>query len=410
MADHEDVPQSVNRRLVTVRCWSSILTMGDVVHSAGFVAAGFEPVRVAFEENFARRGDVGAACAVYAEGRLVVDLWGGVMAAADGSPYTDRTLQMVASATKGAVAICALRLVERGLLDLDEPVATYWPEFAAEGKGRIPVRWLLTHQAGLPYVDQVVTVADMAAWTPVAGALAAQQPVWTPGHGHGYHALTYGWLVGEVIARISGTSPGAFFATEVVRPLGLDLYIGLPDSEISRVAPLIAARRSEAAVPDAFTQRLIDPNSLAYKAFLIPSGLFSIINDPALWQAEVPAGNGIGTARALARMYAACLGEVDGVRLLQPDTLAAAIVEQAGGEDLVTGYQTRYGLGFQLPFPFRPMAGAGSFGHYGLGGSVGFASTDLNFSFGYTVNQMGAPTPSDPRSNALIGAVLAILR
>ncbi|MDQ2750186.1 MAG: beta-lactamase family protein, partial [Actinomycetota bacterium] len=350
-----------------------------------------------------------AACCVYVRDQPVVDIWGGRTTADGHEPYAERTLQMVASATKGALAICAHRLVQQGQLDLDAPVADYWPEFAAAGKELVPVRWLLSHQAGLPVVDADVTIDDVIQWDPVIAALARTRPVWEPGTAHGYHAVTYGWLVGEVIARVTGRSPGSFFTAEVAEPLGLDFHIGLPDSERGRVSPLRPAALLPEFVPDALALRIADPTSLAYRAFLVQSGLPSALNDPAVWRAEIPAANGMATAHALARMYAACLGEVDGVRLLEPDTLAAATALQAEGVDVIAGYDTRYALGFQLAFPYRPMAGPGSFGHYGLGGSVGFAHPGHGLSFGYTVNQMAPGTPADPRSVALIKAVVGCL-
>ena len=375
----------------------------------GEVADGFEPVLVAFRENFAQRNDLGAACCVYVGDEPVVDIWGGTTTADGDTPYTERTLQLVASATKGALAICAHRLVEQGKLDLDAPVSDYWPQFAAAGKQRLPVRWLLSHQAGLPVVDADVTLDDIIAWDPVVAALAETRPVWEPGTAHGYHAVTYGWLVGEVIARVTGCSPGAFFAAEVAEPLGLDFHIGLPDSEFGRVSQLRPASTLPGFVPDALTLRILDPTSLTHRAFFVSSGLVGALNEPAVWRAEIPAANGMATAHALARMYAACLGEVDGFRLLAPDTLTAATVRQAEGIDAVAGYETQYALGFQLAFPYRPMAGPGSFGHYGLGGSVGFAKPELGLSFGYTVNQMGPGTPADPRSAALVEAVVGCL-
>jgi CubicO group peptidase (beta-lactamase class C family) len=371
----------------------------------GAVAPGFEPVRDEFERNFVERGEVGAACCVYRGGEPVVDLWGGTTTVAGGAPYTQHTLQMVASATKGALAIVAHRLAERGVLDLDAPVARYWPEFAAEGKADLPVRWLLSHQAGLPAVHRVLSKEDIAGWTVPVAALAAEPPVWTPGTDHGYHAVTYGWLVGEVINRVTGATCGQVFAEEVA-PLGLDLHVGLPAAEHHRVAPLIPAPPPPDGQPDDLTARLLDPDSLAHRAFLVPSGLFTMMNDPALWAAEVPAINGMGTAHALARLYAAVIGEVDGVRLVAPETLARATGEQCRGIDRVSGYETAYALGFQLSFPFRPMAGPGSFGHYGLGGSVGFAHPGLGFAFGYTVNQMAPGTPADRRSVPLVDAVV----
>jgi CubicO group peptidase (beta-lactamase class C family) len=369
------------------------------------VRAGFEPVRDEFARNFTERGDVGAACCVYRGGEPVVDLWGGTTTVGGDVSYTDRTLQMVASATKGALAIVAHRLAERGELDLDAPVARYWPEFAAAGKERLPVRWLLSHQAGLPAVRQVLSAEDIAGWTVPVDALAGAAPEWEPGSDHGYHAITYGWLVGEVVNRVTGSTCGRVFAEEVAGPLGLDLHIGLPPAEHHRVAPMIPAA-APAGPPDELTARLLDPDELAHWAFLIPSGLFAIMNDPVIWAAELPAANGMGTAHALARMYAAVVGTVDGVRLLAPETVARATAEQCRGVDRVAGYETAYALGFQLPFPFRPMAGPGSFGHYGLGGSVGFAHPGHGFTFGYTVNQMGPGTPADRRSVPLVEAVV----
>ncbi len=375
----------------------------------GQVEPGFEPVRSVFEQNFRERGEVGASCCVYVDGRPVVDLWAGTTTADGNEPYTDRTLQMVASATKGALAILAHRLVERGELDLDAPVTEYWPEFGAAGKERIPVRWLLSHEAGLAPLHQVLSAEDIAGWDVPVAALAAAEPAWEPGTAHGYHAITFGWLVGEVLNRVSGRSCGRLFAEEVAQPLGLDLHIGLPESEHHRVAPLIPAPASADGEPDELMLRLLDPEGIAHWAFLVPSALFLLFNDPVLWRAELPAGNGMGTAHSLARMYAAAIGEVDGVRLLQPDTLSAAVVEQCRGTDLVSGYETAYALGFQLPFPYRPMAGPGSFGHYGLGGSVGFAHPGHGFSFGYTVNQMAPGVPADRRSVPLVDAVVSCL-
>lgn len=374
----------------------------------GTVEDGFEAVGVEFERNFTDRREVGASCCVYVDGRPVVDLWGGrTSAAEDAAPYGPRTLQMVASATKGAMAICAHRLVARGELDLDAPVAEYWPEFGAAGKESIPVRWLLSHQAGLPVVDEDISMQDIYAWDPAVSAMARTAPLWEPGAAHGYHAITYGWLLGEVLARITGKLPGSVLAEEIASPLGLELYVGLPESEHPRVSALMRNPPAGPGAPvEELSARMADPASLAHRAFFVHAGLIAAFNEPALWSAQLPAGNGIGTAHALARMYAACLDEVDGVRLLDADTLGEATTEQAAGVDAVNGFDTRYALGFQLAFPYRPMAGPGSFGHYGLGGSVGFADTRHGFAFGYAVNQMGSPTPADPRSSALIEAVV----
>ena len=205
----------------------------------GATAPGFDAVREAFATNFTDGAEIGAALSVYLHGEKVVDLWGGVADPQEARPWQRDTLQAVYSTTKGATSACALLLAQRGELDLDAPVAAYWPEFAAEGKRDIPVRWLLTHQAGLPALDRPLALADALAWDPMAEALAAQRPSWIPGTEHGYHALTYGWLVGEVVRRVSGRSLGTFFRTEIAEPLGLDFWIGLPKPEEHRVARII---------------------------------------------------------------------------------------------------------------------------------------------------------------------------
>ena len=373
----------------------------------GSIEAGFESVRGAFAANFERHGEVGAAFSVHRHGRPIIDLWGGVTAPGTSDPYTGDTLQMVMSTTKGVVAIAAHILAEEGQLDFDAPVAQYWPEFAAEGKGSMPVRWLFSHRAGLAAIDTPLGAEDVYAWDPVVRALAAQRPNWEPGTAHGYHALTYGWLAGEVLRRISGMTVGQLVAKRVVRPLGLDFWIGLPDELNPRVAPQIPAPPPPPGDADPFAARLADPTSLMFRAFTNPSGLFTAANTPQFRAAEVPAANGIGTARSLSRLYAACIGDVDGVRLLKPETIEGAMRTQAHGEDLVVGYETRYATGFQLSFPSRPMAGDGSFGHYGMGGSMAFAHPERGLSFGYTMNQMLSPSGPDPRSTALIQAVLA---
>ncbi len=377
----------------------------------GSVAAGFEPVQEAFAANFERHGEVGAACCVHLHGRRVVDLWGGVMAPGGSEPYTADTLQMVWSTTKGVVAIAAHMLAQEGSLDFDAPVTDYWPEFGAEGKGPIPVRWLFCHKSGLAAVDRPLGLGDVIAWTPCVEALAAQRPYWKPGTAHGYHTWTYGWLAGEVIRRVAGMSVGTFVAERIARPLATEFWIGLPEPLNSRVAPVIPPAPPAAGTPpDPWAARLADPSSLAHKSWANPAVPPAALNEYPFRGAEVPAGNGIGTARALSRIYASCLGEIDGVRLLKPDALAQATRMQAEGEDLVQGYETRFGTGFQLSFPFRPMAGPGSFGHYGSGGSVGFGHEELGIAFGYTMNQMRPVYGKDPRTAGLVEALLGCLR
>ena len=379
----------------------------------GEVKTGFEKVGDAFAANFEHNGEVGAAFSLYVRGEKVVDVWGGVADTSTGGPWTEDTLQLVFSTTKGATAVCAHLLAQRGELDLDAPVADYWPEFKAEGKERIPVRWLLSHRAGLPVVDNPPPAADVLRWYPIVEALAAQRPVWEPGTAHGYHALTYGWLVGEVVRRISGRSLGTFFADEVAAPLGLDFWIGLPDAQEPRVSRLEVLGNSGVTpdvdldkVPEnvrAMLQAFLDPNSLSQRALNVTKPPLNW-NAPEVHAAEIPAGNGIGTARSLARMYAGLIGEVDGVRLLTPETVANATVEQSNGPDRVLMVPTRFGLGYFLPSAFSPLAGPRSFGHAGAGGSLGFADPDTGIAFGYVMNKMQQNLAGDPRTLGLIEA------
>jgi CubicO group peptidase (beta-lactamase class C family) len=377
----------------------------------GEVAPGFDRVRDAFVRNFAKSSEVGAACAAYVGGRCVVDLWGGTADIATGRPWDRDTMALFFSTTKGLTAMAAHRLVERGELDLDAPVACYWPEFAAEGKGAIPVRYLLNHQAGLAAVDATMPLDDVLAWDPVVDALAAQPPNWPPGSAHGYHALTFGWLIGEVVRRITGESLGTFFRREIAAPLGLDLWIGLPTSEAGRVAPLV-----DQDIPDdmrAMIEQFMQSQTLLTRALLGPSGALGetvasageVYNRADVHAAEIPAANGIGTARSLARLYGSLVADVDGIRTLSPETVAAARATSSHGPDLVLIVVTHFGLGFMLPEQFSPLGGPASFGHPGAGGSVAFADPDASLGFGYVPNQMQLNLAGDPRAARLVRAV-----
>ncbi|MEU2288943.1 serine hydrolase domain-containing protein [Streptomyces sp. NPDC013178] len=380
----------------------------------GEVAAGFEPVREAFMANFARHGDIGAAVYVYRYGRPVVDLWGGVADPETGRPWVRDTLQLVYSATKGATATAAHMLAQRGALDLDAPVAKYWPEFAANGKADIPVRWLLSHQAGLVALDQPVPLNEALAWHPMAAALAAQRPLWTPGTAHGYHGRTWGWLVGEVIRRVSGRTPGLFFADEIATPLGLDFFIGLPARERHRVSRMVYQQPDvdlttvpAESIPEELREMVAawrDPNSFSNRAFAVTDPAEIDFNSPEVQAAELPASNGISTARGLARIYAALIGEVGGVRLFTPETLASATKEQAEGPDQVMMVPSRFSSGYMLPTETNPMIGPTSFGHTGRGGSLGFADPEHGIAFGYVMNNIigGA---ADVRAKSLVDAV-----
>ncbi len=371
----------------------------------GSVDDGFESVADAFRTNFAEHGDIGAAVCVYHRGRPVVDLWGGDADRTAGRAWEQDTIQLVFSTTKGMAATCVHLLVERGELVLDAPVATYWPEFAASGKADIPLRWVLSHEAGLAAVTGEVTMDDVLGWDGVVEAIAAQAPVWEPGTSHGYHARSYGWILGEVVRRVTGRSLGRFFADEVAAPLGLDFHIGLPESELARVAHLYPP------VVDPDVRELMDeimgPDTLLGQVLSGPSGLFGyddMWNRPDVLAAEMPSSNGVGSARAVARMYAALIGEVDGVRLLDPATVERATEVRVSGPDRVIGLPMSFGLGYMTPPPAGP---DGSFGHAGAGGSLGIADPSGEWSLGYVMNQMQFGVTGDARSTGLVDAVVA---
>jgi CubicO group peptidase (beta-lactamase class C family) len=346
----------------------------------------------------------------------VVDLWGGLADPMAGRPWTQDTLQLVYSATKAAAATCAHLLAQRGDLDLDRPVACYWPEFSAGGKADIPVRWLLSHRAGLPVIDSPIPLAALLAWGPMTTALAAQRPVWEPGTAHGYHGRTFGWLVGEVIRRVSGRSVGTFFAEEIAGPAGLDFFIGLPATQRARVSRMIIddpPGAGSAALPlDQIPERFrglvaafTDPGSLMNRAFALSVPDIDF-NDPRAQAAEIPSSNGICTADGLARLYAGLIGEVDGVRILDAATTAAAAADQASGIDRVLLVPSRFASGFMLPTEEAPLGGPSSFGHPGRGGSLGFADPESGVAFGYVVNHIRQDL-NDTRAAALVNAVQA---
>ncbi|MER5550229.1 serine hydrolase domain-containing protein [Streptomyces sp. NPDC002793] len=382
----------------------------------GTVTPGFEAVRDAFVRNFEQRGERGAAVALYRHGRKVVDLWAGTRDVDGAEPWAVDTVQVVRSAGKGVAAAVPLLLHQRGQVDLDAPVGTYWPEFKANGKERVLVRHLLAHRAGLAALDATLTPEEAADGVSGPGAVAAQRPQWDPGTDHGYHAQTYSWLVGELVRRVTGRTIGRWIAEEIARPLGLDFWFGLPGDEahrIGRIGPVEppsaegggALRvRPKRSVIEAYA----DPASLTRRAFgaIAP---FPDENAPAYHAAELPASNGVATARGLARCYAAMIGEVDGHRLFAPATLTLARTEESAGPDRVLVVNTRFGLGYMLHGPAAPLLGPGSFGHPGRGGSLGFADPESGIALGYVTNGLQKGVTADPRAQALVRAVRSAL-
>ncbi|MFG3202640.1 serine hydrolase domain-containing protein [Streptomyces sp. NPDC048192] len=381
----------------------------------GTVAEGFEPVREAFAANFAQRGERGAAVAVYRDGHKVADLWAGSRDVDGTAPWEPGTAQIVRSATKGVAAAALLLLHQRGELDLDAPVGAYWPEYKAAGKEHTLVRHLLAHRAGVPVLDRPLTPAEAADPDLGAAAVAAQAPVWEPGTDHGYHAQTYSWLTGELIRRITGRPAGAWIADEIARPVGADLWLGLPESEharVGRVGPVEAPEaagalktRPKRAVAEAYA----DPGSLTRRAFAAITPLPDE-NDPAYRAAVLPASNGIATADGLARFYASLIGEVDGgTRLFTPETVRLARAEQSAGPDRVLVVGTRFGLGYMLHGAASPLLSPGSFGHPGRGGALAFADPETGIAFGYVTNGFRTSVTADPRAQALVRAVRTAL-
>ncbi len=394
----------------------------------GTTAEGFEEIHEVFERNFNEHGDVGAGFSLYLDGEKVVDLTGGV-SNSDGAPYDSDTLQLVFSTTKGATAMCAHLLAERGELDLDAPVVQYWPEFAAGGKDEIPVSWLLSHRSGLIDTDAKLSFEQALDWDTVCAALAESTPAWEPGTQHGYHAVTYGWLVGEVVRRVSGVSLGTFFRREFAEPLGIDFWIGLPDEQQSRVAPLIpmgggghppmmVAEEGDGSddAPSGLLEMLeslLGPDNLIGRALSAPGGALAeenVWNEPALRAAEIPSANAVTNAPSLARLYASIVGEVDGRRLLSAETIEHAIKPQVEGPDSVLMFAIPFGLGFMAHSDFSPFIGGRSFGHYGAGGSVGFADPDRNVAGGYVMNKMHFGLAGDPRTADLLECVDRLVR
>ncbi|MFJ8542113.1 serine hydrolase domain-containing protein [Streptomyces sp. NPDC093586] len=379
----------------------------------GHCDARFTAVRTAFEKNFRDRGELGAAVTVTVDGVTVVDLWGGWADAARTRPWQRDTLVNLWSTTKGPTALCAHILADRGLLDLDAPVALYWPEFAASGKEKVLVRHLLSHRAGLSGLREPHPLAALYDWESTTSRLAAMEPWWEPGTRSGYHAVTYGFLVGEVVRRVSGLLPGAFLEREVTGPLGIDFTIGLPEREAGRAAELVHPRADS------------DSEQAAVFAQLSPAALAALTNPPAgaaeantaAWRAaEIPAANGHGTARAVAALYGifAGRGSYGGRRLLSPQAAERVREGQGACRDLVLGagfaHETEIGLGLWLSGPngsYGPNPRA--FGHDGFGGSCGLADPEAGVSLGYAMNRMGPHIADDPRKMALVEAVYSVL-
>lgn len=389
------------------------------VQVQGTVAPGFEAVREEFQHNFAERGELGAACAVYHRGEKVVDLWGGTRNKLTGEPWEEDTLVLVFSSTKGMASMGVAVAHSRGLFDYDERVATYWPEFAQSGKANVTVRQLLSHQAGVCAIDEPLDLEKLSDPDKVAAALAKQKPAWEPGTRHGYHGISLGWYESELVRRVDPKhrTIGKYFQDEVAQPLGLEFYIGLPtDFPQARIARLDPYQKWQMLfnmdkMPRPFVMGFLNPRSITYKTFANPKliGEPAGYNDPRVQRLELPASNGIGKVRDMAKAY----GEfaTGGKRLgLREETLNAlkqpANPPRDGLLDVVLGVETIFSLGYAKPFPaFRFGLGDQAFGTPGAGGSFCFADPEAQIGFAYAMNKTGFYLWDDPREKSLRDAV-----
>ena len=389
------------------------MTTATEIH--GICKPGYERVRDAFTRNFEEHGEVGAGLSLVVAGETVVDLWDGHTDGALTRPWQEDTIVNTFSTTKGITTICALRLMEQGKLDPDSPAAEYWPEFAAAGKEKITVRQIMSHQAGLPGIDSMIPVEKAYDWEPLSDALAAQRPFWEPGSKVGYHAVTFGTLVGELIRRVTGKTVGAFWQDEIAEPFGIDFHIGFGEELDDRCATVIPAPLPNLSnVDHPLVKAIIDPTTLTFKAFMI-SPLMMVnplyMNSREWRAAEVPAANGHGTARSLSRLYGALAtgGELGGKQVLKQETIEMATQTQSQGHDEVLLFPTRFGLGFLLDIPEFQISPSGTvFGHFGMGGSFGLADPAAKLGVGYVMNKMMIPNPEtreDPRLRGMFNAI-----
>ncbi len=385
----------------------------------GHVSPGFEAVREAFADNFARRHELGGACCAYWRGDKVVDLWGGIRNKQTGEPWERDTMVIVHSATKGLAAMTLALTHSRGWLDYEERVSTYWPEFAQQRKEAVTVRQLLGHQAGLFAFDEPVDREVVADLDRLAAVLARQKPAWTPGARQAYHAITLGFYQGELLRRVDPRhrTLGRFFQDEIAAPLGLDVYIRLPESiPNSRLARMTPPRPIDMLIgfPLRLTLDSFNHHSNIYRALITNPGAGICQDEQRVYarDLEVPSGGGVGTARAIAHAYSAFAtgGRELGLRQETLDLLAAPAIPPAHGffDECLKG-EVQFSLGFMKPSPSWPFGSARSFGSPGAGGSLGFADPAEGIGYAYVTSQMGTSLTGDPRDVALRDALYSAL-
>jgi len=366
----------------------------------GFVGDRFAAVRDAFEANLASGADLGASFCATKDGEVIVDLWGGWADEAKTRPWEHDTIVNVYSTTKTMTFISALLLADRGELDFDAPVAKYWPQFAANGKAAIKVSHLMAHSAGLSGWREKLSGEDLYDWEKCVSLLAAQAPLWAPGTASGYHAITQGYLIGEVVRRITGKTIGTFFHDEIAGPLGADFWIGLPASEDGRVADLIPP-------PPAGEIANFAQTEVQKITFNNPGVDVSATRTRAWRGAEIPAAGGTGNARSIAQVHAILAngGVANGRRFMSEAGCRKALELQIEGDDLILGRPVRYGMGFGLAGGMVPLPNRNSIFWGGYGGSLAIIDMDARTTFGYAMNKMAPTTTGDMRALGLAMAM-----
>lgn len=381
--------------------------MSDLIH--GHCASEFSAVRDAFSENFEKRSELGASVCIIQNGETVVDLWGGHKDLLKRKKWEENTISLVFSCTKAATALCLHKLIDEGRIGLDDKVESVWPEFSTNGKENVTIRMMLNHSSAVPAVRAPVKPGGYYDFNYMTKRLAKEKPFWAPGVTGGYHMITFGWTVGEIVRRISGKSLGEYFKTEIAEPYGVDFHIGLPDSEFSRASKMVPFVPAPDDAKSDFVKALLsNPASIQFLALFNSGGhMFDL---PAAWRAEIGGGGGLANARALAKMFAPLIGSTSYLSAARIEDMRTPSMENELDRTLLI--PTRFAQGFMLSMNNKAIAGEGNsailsqdaFGHVGMGGSIGFADPEAGFTFGYSMNKMGGGILLNDRGQSLVDA------
>lgn len=386
----------------------------------GFCKPDYQSIKDVFVDNFVNKGEVGASLAISIAGETVVDLWGGYCDESRQTPWSENTISIIFSCTKAATALAAHLLIDRGELELDAPVSKYWPDFAQNGKQDTTVRMMLNHGSAVPAFRETLKPGAYYDWDYMIERLEQEAPFWEPGTRNGYHMVSFGWTVGELVKRISGQSLSDFFKQEIAEPLGMDYWISLPESEAGRVAPIIQFLPGPDTPPTDFIEALMgDPKSISHLSFFNSGGWD--VNSTETMTAEIGGAGGLSNARGMVKMYVPLAndGAANGKQLLSMSTIQRmSEVSMASAKDATLLMPTRFGLGFMKTMDnrHRPQGhmesvimGRGAFGHVGAGGSLGFADPECHLAFAYTMNKMGGGLMLNERGQSLVDAIYQAL-